>query len=46
MMDKAQKPNNPDHSFILKKEATGSLETLVLLYQTTLNHIPEDSNLH
>jgi hypothetical protein len=45
-MDKAQKPSNPDHSSTLKKEAAGCSETLVLIYQTTLHHIPEDTNLH
>lgn len=30
---------------MLKRKAAGSLEMLVPLYQTTLLHIPEDSNI-
>jgi hypothetical protein len=30
----------------MKMEATGSFETLVMIYQATWSHIPENSNLH
>lgn len=35
-----------EFSYVLKLEAAGSCKTLVALYQTTWNHIPEDHNLH
>jgi hypothetical protein len=35
-----------EFSYVLKLEASGSYKTLVAIYQTTWNHIPEDQNLH
>jgi hypothetical protein len=34
------------NSFTLKMEAAGSSEMLITIYQTTEDHMPEDSNHH